>query len=198
MDRRQYLATTGAGLTATLAGCTIAGAPIAGTTTLPQSGTAGRDDETYLRFARDGDDVVTVGLLARAAPDDVDRLPFRMHVSHDDGLHVERLRYRFHLPWNAGEAAPGLYYDRPDNGRWPPVTFQRDPDDLGETLFEMRDVGPVGEGSLTLGFLADVTGDRTTAPLTVDALVDLSGRGFGRYRAQGTLELTLGVAEDND
>ena len=190
MDRRRFLAGTGTAALASLAGCTVAGSPVAGKVDLGEPKRE-RDgpDETYLHYHRDGERVLTVGLDARdehLGPD-AGRYPFQLHVWHADGLQTKRLRYVIRFPTGPNGPFVDLSYERPDGGPWPAVTFERG-DDLGVTIFEMADIGFVGQGSITLDFAAEPGGDRSTLPMTVDALVALSGGGFGRYVAEGDLE----------
>lgn len=190
MKRRRLLAATGTALAASTAGCVVGGHPVAGETSLGPPERERDGGDSYLQFRRDGERVATIGLLARDWGSEPGRVRFRTHVWHIDDLQIDRLRYLFRVPTGPNGPFPDIYFKRPDGGPWPEFTFQRR-DDLGETVFEMRDIGLVGRGSITLDFFAETSGD--TLPLTVDALAELVGGGIGRFTAEGSLEREFDV-----
>lgn len=184
----------GASALGSLAGCVVGGNPVVGTVNLdPEHDDQG--DESYLVFRRDGERMATIGLLVRASNVTRGEHRFRMHISHAENSHVDRLRYGFRVPTGPNGPFPEFYLKRPDGGPWPAITFERG-DDTGTTIFEMDDIGFVGNGSITLDFVLEYAPEDGTIPLSVDALAALSGQGFGQYEAAGRLEHEFGASED--
>ncbi|MFB6136475.1 MAG: hypothetical protein ABEJ04_06915 [Halobacteriaceae archaeon] len=171
MDRRRFLAASGAAATGALAGC----AGPFGTVTLDGE-TVVEDDETYLEFRHEGERVADFGALYREeyAPDDLP-LGFRTTVWHREGTHLDAIDQRLRSPPHSPTGVPAqVYLATPEARPFPEMHYHLGDD--RHTVVEVPEVGGVGRGTLTFEYLLDPRSDPPD-PLTVgvEASFHLSG-----------------------
>lgn len=172
MHRRQVLAAS-ASLTLPLAGCLGQGL---GTIQLgqPRDEVEADGREKHLVFTRDGTKqaVFTVQQRLRStAPEQ--RIPFRVHVWHRQGLSLDRLYVKLRAPPIGVDVPADIYLKVPDSGPWPEFDLRKE-DNLWSVI-AADDIGELGKGSLGLDFMLEPTSDPVET-LAVRAEVEFSNQ----------------------
>jgi hypothetical protein len=181
MQRRALLASTAA-LAVSAAGC--AGLGPGESVPLTPARRESTADESVVVYRRDGDRLLTVGVLHRSAPDRTPA-PFEVSVPHATGTRLDAVRLRFTTDETPTGVPPEVYLCRPTGTPFPPIEFGRTSDGSATTL-SIPDLGEQGRSTLTLGFLL-----AGATSLTVDARLELAGE-RRRYVAEPTVTVDLG------
>lgn len=187
MNRRSFLGgLCGTGVV-TLAGCTAPG----GTTTLSEPSVAeDSPGRRALIFAADGEEVGNVGVDGTVR-DGLVRLTTEFW--HRDGTTVDSIRLQVWMPESARETPAEVAVVSPvegDSSPPPSVTLSTPDRGLG-TVIELTDLDDLADETISTLALLVVPGSETATELTVDATVELSGRGLlaEDFTLDGTLEL---------
>jgi hypothetical protein len=190
MRRRTALASLAAAGTTALAGCAAAG-----TTTLTDPAVEADERSTVLRFTDgSGDPVATLALGHRLVPaDGVNRfVTLRTSLAHPEDTDVRSLRYRL---FHAGTAPQAHFSDA--------YVQEFGSEDLSSSfyrqvatgtpngyVFDLRDTGIQGRGTMSIRFQGWVTDDPDTVPvgLAVRAEVDRTTFLGGSFDLDATTE----------
>lgn len=183
-SRRRLLATAGAGLATTLAGCSVRS-----TRTLDDPEHERRSDSTLLHYYAGDERIAEVSLMDRWFPEHRWQFPVRTNLWHGEDYTTEGLEYEFR-PLDS-EYPPELYLKRPDGYPWEPIEFSRTEDADG-TVVSIPDLGFQGRGSVALAFLVVVYDDEPF-DLQVDVEATLENDGLlGRdVRIEGSMTRTI-------
>jgi hypothetical protein len=179
--RRTLLATVAA-LAGSTAGCS--GLGVGGRVPLTAARRDSTADESFVVYRRDGERLLTFGVLHRSDPTD-GLVPFEISVPHADGTRLTAVDLRFTTDGGPQGVPPELYLRRPTGRPFPAVEFGRTSDGTTTTL-SIPDLGAQGRSTLTLGFLL-----AGSTRLTVEARLELAGR-RRRYVAEPRVAVDLG------
>jgi hypothetical protein len=189
MDRRRFLAGTGATVASVaLAGCSALGSP----TSLPAPEETVEDDgETHLRFSESGERIATLSVMPRGARTDGSVVPATTSLAHRDGTKVTSLTLELRSPPSGGGVPADVAVTIP---QWKPAPSVELSSAVSDgAVVDIQDMGGQGEGTVTLDFFVQPTGE-----LPVELLVDVTftlreGKGVlgGRFEGDGRTEVTL-------
>ena len=193
MNRRTFLASSGAAAGVALAGC---GGLLGETVTLgpPAEQVEADDDgvEKALVYRHEGDRVAVVGLEQRRPQDSpTGRFPFRLSVPHSDETTIESFRFDIRLPYPATGAPAEVYLKAPGGGLWPRITFREVAD--GWTRVALEDTGELGDGTLTLETVVQPYAPAERLDVRGEVALSTSAS-LDRYRVEPDASLSLVTA----
>ncbi|MEA1931343.1 hypothetical protein [Halohasta litorea] len=184
MNRRQFLATTAIPVGITTAGC----AANTGRTVELEAETERQDDgqqnETYLVYRHDSEEVRVVGFNQGSFPQSLDdRFGFGMFIEYDESTTLESFRFDLRAP-PTGEPAD-IYLASPTGAVWPNLTYGR-VDGEGSARIALSDAPDVTDETVFINTFVDPN----TAPveqIAIDLELELTAPdGPATYRAETT------------
>jgi|AntDeeMetageno51_2_1112566.scaffolds.fasta_scaffold00469_5 hypothetical protein len=142
MNRRRFLAAASIPVGITTAGCSAS----TGRTIELEAETERQDDgnqnETYLVYRHDGEEVRVVGFNQGAFPASLDdRFGFTIVIEYDESTTLESFRFDLRTP-PTGEPAD-IYLASPGGERWPYLTYGRV--DSGSTRIALSDAADAAD-----------------------------------------------------
>jgi len=184
MDRRRFLASAAIPVGVMTAGCSF------GTRTVEldaeiERQDEGRQNDTYLVYRHDGEEVRVVGFSQGAFPASLDEeFGLGLFIEYDAATQVESFRFDLRAP-PTGEPAD-IYLAAPGGDAWPYLTYGRVDGD-GSTRIALADaVGSVDETM----FITTVIDPNTAAveAIAIDVEMELTAEGVPgtTYRAETT------------
>lgn len=175
MRRREALVAAGSAGLALTAGCAGLGSPT--TISNPEEQQAD-DGETTLVFRTDGGTEVaalTVQPGRRRDGGAGGQAPVDVAITHDDETTITGLELTLRAPPGGADTPAEIALTTPFGTPHPSIELYADPQGAG-TVLAIDDMGEQGDGTVVFQFLLAGLRD-TVSELTVDATVELAGRG---------------------
>ncbi|WP_253738742.1 hypothetical protein [Halohasta salina] len=184
MNRRRFLASTAIPIGITTAGCSAN----TGQAVDLEAETERRDDdrqnETYLVYRHDGEDVRVVGFNQGSFPQSLDeRFGFGMFIEYAESTTLESFRFDLRTPPTGAPA--DIYLASPAGGVWPALTYGRVEGD-GSTRIALSDAPDVTDETVFINTIVDPQADPAER-IDVDLELELNASdGSTTYRAATT------------
>ncbi|MFQ3475971.1 hypothetical protein HKK80_06885 [Halonotius sp. F2-221B] len=184
MDRRRFLASAAIPIGITTAGCSFA----PGRTVTLQAETerqdAGRQNETYLVYRHDGEEVRVVGFNQGSFPPSLDEeFGLGLFIEYDEATTLESFRFDLRAP-PTGEPAD-IYLASPAGDAWPYLTYGRVDGD-GSTRIALADAVDSVDETMFINTVIDPNAAAVEA-IAIDIEMELTADGTGTtYRAETT------------
>jgi len=184
MERRRFLASAAIPVGITTAGCSLA----PGRTITLQAETEQRDDgrqnETYLVYQHDGEEVRVVGFNQGAFPASLDEeFGLGLFIEYDAATTLESVRFDLRAP-PTGEPAD-IYLGSPGGEEWPYLTYGRVDGD-GSTRIALADAVDSVDETMFINTVIDPNAAAVEA-IAIDIEMELTADGTGTtYRAETT------------
>ena len=194
MDRRQFLASAVIPVGIATAGCSLAPGQTVDLHAETERQDGGRQNETYLVYRHDGEEVRVVGFDQHSFPASLDdRFGFGLVIEYDEATTVDAVRVDLRAP-PTGEPAD-IYLAAPRE-RWPNLTYGRVDGD-GATRIALPEAGAVIDETVFLNTIVDPN----AAPverIAIDLEMELGARNSPvTYRAATTTAFEVAAREDS-
>lgn len=180
MNRRRFLATAAIPVGVTTAGCSASTSRTVDLEAETERQDDGRQNETYLVYQHDGEEVRVVGFTQGSFPASLDdQFGVGIVIEYDESTTVESFQFDLRTPVT-GEAAD-IYLASPGGETWPYLTYGQV--DEGSTRIALSEAADVDETV----FISTIV-DPNSAPaerIDIDLEIELGSRsGPVTYRAE--------------
>ncbi|WP_135827568.1 hypothetical protein [Halorussus halobius] len=171
MDRRRFLATAAIPVGVTTAGCSFGADRTVELEAEIEQQDGRRENETYLVYRDDGEEVRVVGFDQHSFPASLnDRFGFGIFIEYDEATSVES--FRFDLRTQPAEEPADIYLASPPGAVWPNLRYGRVEGD-GSTRIALSDAPDVTDETVFINTIIDPN----TAPaerIAVDLELELT------------------------
>ena len=153
MNRRRFLATAAIPVGIATAGCSASSGRTVELEAETERQDDGRQNDTYLVYRHDGEEVRVVGFSQGSFPASLDdRFGFGMFIEYDESTALESFRFDLRAP-PTGEPAD-IYLASPAGGAWPNLTYGRVGND-GSTRIALSDAPEVTDETVFINTFVD-------------------------------------------
>jgi len=171
MDRRRFLAAAAIPVGIATAGCSAGSGRTVELEVDTERQDGGRQNETYLAYRHDGEEVRVVGFNQGSFPQSLDdQFGFGLFIEYAESTTLESFRFDLRTP-PTGEPAD-IYLASPDGGVWPGMTYGR-VEGEGSTRIALSDAPDVTDETVFINTIVDPK----TAPaerIAIDLEVELT------------------------